>query len=154
MHGGSARQVKAAGQRRLAESKVRAALDEVGVREIDNPLAELRSLTAEVVAWKDLAARHVAALEDRYASADAKGTEQIRAEVELYERALDRAGKFLEMWARLGIDSMLADMQVKVTELQVAIMRRGLDAYRTAAGVDEQPHQAGLSAMADVIRNG
>ncbi len=152
LHGGKSPRALAAAERRLAEGRIRAALDEVGVREIDNPLAELRSLTAEVVAWKDLVANHVAALEDRYSSADAKGTEQIRAEVELYERALDRAGKFLEMWARLGIDSMLAEMQVKVGERQLAIFRDGLKAYREATAMDEETHRRGIEAMASVLR--
>jgi muconolactone delta-isomerase len=152
MHGGKTPRVMAAAQRRLAEDRVRRALDEVGVREIDNPLAELKSLTAEVVAFKDLAAAHVAALEDRLASTDAKGSEQVRAQVELYERALDRSGKFLEMWARLGIDAMLAEMQVKVTEAQAALIGKGFDAYRTAAGVTAEQHTQGMEALARVIR--
>ena len=151
-HGGRAKQVKAAAARRLAEDKIRRSLDHVEIREVDNPLAELRRLTSEVVAWKDAMASHVAALDDRYRDTDAKGGEQLRAEVALYERALDRAGKFLEMWARLGIDAMLADMQVRVTETQVGALTRGLDAYRSAAGVGDTEHQAGLSAMAKAMR--
>lgn len=152
MHGGSAPQVRAAAKRRLAEDKIRRSLDEVEVREIDNPLAELQRLTAEVVTWKDVLAAHVANLTDRMRYTDEKGGEQLRAEVALYERAMDRAGKFLEMWARLGIDAMLAEMQVKLTEVQVGAMTAGLEAYRKAAGVDEPEHQAGLSAMAKVLR--
>lgn len=152
MHGGAARQVKAAAARRLAETKVRKALDEVGVREVTNPLEELRALTGEVVAWKDALANHVAALEDRYRFTDEKGAEQLRAEVALYERALDRAGKILETWARLGLDAMLADMQVRVTSTQVDALTAGLDAYRSAAGVGDVEHRAGLDAMAEAMR--
>lgn len=152
MHGGSAKQVRFAGRRRLAESKIRKALDQVEIREVDNPLAELRALTGEVVAWKDALATHVAALADSYRFTDDKGAEQLRAEVALYERALDRSGKFLEMWARLGIDAMLAEMQVRVTEGQVAALTRGLDAYRKAACVDDEAHQAGLAALAKEMR--
>lgn len=154
MHGGSAPQVKRAGARRLAESKVRQALDEVGIREVDNPLAELRALTGEVLAWKDALANHVAALEDRYRHTDDKGGEQLRAEVALYERALDRAGKLLETWARLGIDAMLADMQVRVTAMQVDALAAGLDAYRAAAAVAPDAHARGLEALAGVLRGG
>ena len=153
-HGGRAPQVKAAAARRLAETKVRKALDEVGVREVTNPLEELRALTGEVVAWKDALATHVAHLEDRYRYQDAKGGEQLRAEVALYERALDRAGKLLETWARLGIDAMLADMQVRVTSTQVDALTAGLDAYRKAAGIDGDAHQRGLDALAGVLRGG
>lgn len=153
MHGGSARQVKAKAARRMAESRIRRSLDEVGVREIDNPLDELRRLTAEVVTWKDVLASHVANLTEQMRYTDDKGGEQLRSEVALYERAMDRAGKFLEAWARLGIDAMLAEMQVRVTEAQVTAMTRGLDAYRTAAGVGEPEHQAGLAAMAKAMRS-
>lgn len=152
MHGGSAPQVKRAGARRLAESKVRKALDEVGIREVDNPLAELRSLTGEVLAWKDALANHVAALEDRYRHTDDKGGEQLRAEVALYERAMDRAAKVLETWARLGLDSMLADMEVRVQQAQVDRVVAGLEAYRAAAGIGDEAHRAGLAALAGVLR--
>lgn len=154
MHGGKTPVVLAAAQRRLAESRARQALDEVGIREIDNPLAELKALTAEVVAWKDVVANHVAALEDRFRTSDEKGSDKARAEVELYERALDRSGKFLEMWARLGIDAMLAEMQVKVGQRQLALFREGLEAYREATGMDDETHRRGVEAMASVLRAG
>ena len=154
LHLGNTPNHRKAGARMLAESKARQALDEVGVREVDNPLAELRALTGEVVAWKDALARHVAALEDSYRYRDDKGGEQLRAEVALYERALDRAGKLLETWARLGIDSMLADMHVRVTAMQVDALSAGLEAYRDAAGVDGAAHARGLEALAGALRGG
>lgn len=147
-HGSATKKGLAKSARHLAVDRVRRSLDEVGVREVENPLDELRRLTSEVVAFKDWAASHVAALEERIRYEGLQGSEQLRAEVQVYERALDRAGKLLEMWARLGIDALLAEMQVKVTEAQVTAMTRGLDAYRLAAGVGETEHQAGLAAMA------
>ena len=152
MHGGKTPSKLAKAARTLAEDKVRRSLNEVGIREVENPLAELRALTGEVVAWKDALAAHVAALGEHYRFTDDKGAEQLRAEVALYERALDRAGKLLETWARLGIDAMLADMQVRVTEGQVKALTTGLEAYRAAAGVDDAAHEAGLAAMAKAMR--
>lgn len=152
LHGGSTETHRISGARRLAADKIRRDLDAIEIREVDNPLAELRRLTGEVVAWKDALASHVANLTEQMRYRDDKGGEQLRAEVVLYERAMDRAGKLLEMWARLGIDAMLAEMQVKVTEGQVTAMTRGLDAYRLAAGVDDTAHQAGLSAMGRAMR--
>ena len=152
MHGGKTPAARAAASRRLAEDKVRRSLDEVEVREVENPLVELQRLTAEVVAWKDALASHVAALGDDYRFLDDKGAEQLRAQVALYERGLDRAGKFLELWARLGIDAMLAEMRVRVTQAQVAAMTRGLEAYRKAAGVEGVEHEAGLAAMAKAMK--
>lgn len=153
MHGGKTPAKIAAARRTLAEDKVRRSLEQVEVREVENPLEELRRLTGEVVAWKDALASHVASLGKRLRFLDDKGAEQLRAEVALYERGLDRAGKFLEMWARLGIDAMLADMRIRVTEAQTAALTRGLEAYRTAAGVGDEDHQAGLAAMAKAMRS-
>lgn len=152
MHGGAAPQVRAAAARRLAATKAKQALDEVGIREVDNPLHELRDLTSEVIAWKDVLANHVASLQDRYRYEDAKGAEQLRAEVALYERALDRAGKFLEMWARLGIDAMLAEADLKIQKAQKDRIIAGLAAYQVAAGVDGEAHRRGLDALAKVLR--
>lgn len=152
MHGGKTPAARSAASRRLAEDKVRRSLDEIEVREVENPLLELQRLTGEVVAWKDALATHVASLVDAYRFTDEKGSEQLRAEVALYERALDRAGKFLEMWARLGLDAMLAEMQVRVTEGQVKALTSGLEAYRTAAGVGDAEHEAGLVGLAKAMR--
>lgn len=150
-HGGYAPQVRAKAARRLAADRVRRSLADIEIREVDNPLFELRALTGEVIAWKDALASHVAALEDTYRFTSDEGAEHLDARVALYERGLDRAGRFLEMWARLGIDAMLAEMQVRVTEGQVAAMGRGLDAYRLAAGVSDEAHQEALAAMAKAM---
>lgn len=152
LHLGATKNHVTAGTRHLAESKIRKALDEHEVPDVENPLLELQRLTAQAVAFKDWAARHVAALEDRIRFTDDKGGEQLRAEVAVYERAMDRAAKLCESWARLGLDAMLAAMQVRVTEQQTAVMVRGLDAYRKAAGVGEDDHQAGLAALAKAMR--
>ncbi len=154
MHGGGAPQVKRAAARRLAADKVRRSMADVEVREIDNPLAELRALTGEVIAWKDALASHVAYLGGAALSADTDTAADLHAHVALYERALDRAGKFLGEWVRLGIDAMLADLDMRFTVEQAKVWMRGLAAYRTAAGVGEKEDQAGRTAMAKVLRLG
>lgn len=113
--------------RRLAEDAVRRSLDQVEVREITDPIAELTRMAGEVVAWKDALASHVAALKHSYRFTDDKGAEHLDARVALYERAMDRARQFLETWVKLGLEERL----VRVSEMQAAkvasIVKRAID---------------------------
>jgi hypothetical protein len=147
-HGGRAPQVRAAAARRLADAKLRKALDQVEVREVDDALAEFRRLMSEVVAFKDLAAAHVAALEDRIRSTDHVGAEQLRAEVSLYERALDRAGKLLGDWVRLGIEERMA----RVHEAQAAALGAALDKGLAAAGVTVDQRRRAIEVVREELR--
>lgn len=101
---------------------------------IGNPLAELLELAAEVKEFKN-ALRHVAAYlysKDRMRSAHDKVGEQLRAEIILYERAQERLGSLLVQIAKLGIESKLAEIEVRQREtieraLTIAIQRAGGD---------------------------
>lgn len=101
---------------------------------IGNPLEELLELAAEVKAFKE-ALRGVAAYlysRERMRSAHDKVGEQLRAEIILYERALERLGKILVDITKLGIETKLAQIEVKQRELieralTIAIQRAGGD---------------------------
>lgn len=121
-HGGGAPQVKAAAQRRLAEDRARRRLDEVDVASIDNPLEAFAQLVAEAVALKDALASQVAALEDLRSANNRWGTEQVRAEMAAYERAMDRAGKLLEQWVRLGLDERLVASRERIESLMIGYL--------------------------------
>lgn len=124
-HGGSAPQVRAAAQRRLAEQEAARTLSEVGVAPIDNPLQALADLVAETVALKDHLAAKVAALGDELRANNNKwGTEQMRAEYQALERAYDRCGRLLEAWVRLGIDERRLAIQEMSIDLMDLVMRR------------------------------
>jgi hypothetical protein len=140
-HGGAAPQVKAAAARRVAAHEALAALARRGVTPVGNPLAALAELAGEILAVKDVFRERAAQLgEETWRYEDAKGAEQLRAELALYERALDRSARVLEAIARLKIDERLA----AVTEQQgqtlaavvVAVLER-LDLGEQAARVRE-----------------
>lgn len=150
-HGGAARQVKAAAERNVTEARIRRSLAGMGADPVQNPYAELQRLAGQVVSWKDTLANIVDSMsgaaecpecgasvpgagEWRYA-ADGAGTEQLRSELALFERALDRCGNTLGMIAKLNIDERMA----QISERQADAMLRAFDAGLAAAGVSGQP---------------
>lgn len=125
-HGGRAPQVKAAAKRRLANAKALQFLHEQGVPQIDNPLQAFHDLVEESVALKQFFAAQMAQLSE-LTSTDDQAKEQAKAMVELYERALDRAAKFLTDWVRLDMDNRWLKANVRLTEERAKLMRRLLD---------------------------
>lgn len=131
MHGGKAPQVQAAAVRRLALAEVEAdaarALAHSALAPLEDPLGELARLAAEVVGMKDALAARVNALTSfRYTGVS--GVEQLRAEVQLYERALDRTTRILDVLARHDwIGKKLALEEAQVNEV-LGFVAAGLDA--------------------------
>lgn len=107
VHGGSAPAVRAAAQRRLETEAVAADLSAVigseGLGGVSDPLDALARLATEAMAMKTALAARVNAL-NSLSYKSAVGTEQIRAEVLLYERAIDRSAKFLDLLAKSGFE--------------------------------------------------
>jgi hypothetical protein len=103
-HGGAAPQVVAGAARRLAVAKVEADaaafLGQVGLEPVEDPVAEIGRLAAGFLATAEAAAARVNALGERIRDTDAKGAEQLRAEVGVMERAGDRALRALDIQAR------------------------------------------------------
>lgn len=113
-----------------AERDARAALAALDVAPIGDSLRQLALLAGQAVAWKNMMAERVNMLAGlRYEGTGAG--EQLRAEVALWERALDRCEKFLVSMARLNIDDRLA----KVTEAQVDLIERAVSAALADAGL-------------------
>lgn len=109
-------------------------------RKIENPLEELSLLVSEVLVYKDYCAQQVAKLrgDERY---EGRGGEQLRAEVALYERSLDRAGKMLVEWSRLNIDERLAKIEEAKAAAILEVIRRAL----LAAELSEDSRKAAES---------
>jgi hypothetical protein len=127
MHGGSSPQAKKKASERLELQKVeadaKALLAHRGLAGITDPLNELARTAAEVIAFKDALAARVNSLSDiRYR--DAKDAEQLRAEVALYERALDRTGKFLEVLVRAGFEQRITRLREEHGALIVQVLQR------------------------------
>ena len=145
-HGGLAPQVRAAGLRRTAEADARKAFGRLSDHAVavEDPFSELAKLAGEAIAWKDYAAGRIADLE-QIDSTDMKGTEQVRAQVVLFERAMDRCGVILKDYAKLGIEDRLA----RVTEAQKVTIVRAVNAAFDEFG--EAGREPALRAAAERV---
>lgn len=110
MHGGSSPQARAKAKTRLVEADARAALAYEGITPIDDPIVELGKLANEITGMKNGLAARVAAL-DSPVFTDAFGSEQVHAEMKLYNESLDRCIKILDLLGRHDLDARLVRVQ-------------------------------------------
>lgn len=133
MHGGrnsttEQRRNEIKAERKL-KPRIQAALRQLNIQPVEDPLTALKEMAGEVLAWKDEMRRHVLRLDQlRYRGENA---EQTRAEIVLYERAMDRCTSVLATIAKLNIDDRLA----AITERQAEMLERGMLAAFEAAGI-------------------
>lgn len=96
-----------------------------------NPLTALHELADEIVRWKEVCRAMVGQLEEiRYRSG--KSGEQVRAEIVLYERSMERAGRILVEITRLGIEDRLARLDERAGDAIVRVIEGTL----LALGID------------------
>lgn len=151
-HGGAAPQVRAKAAERVAEQKfddtMRRELARLDVEPVDDPLTALSLLAGQAVAFKDALAERVNALKSfRYE--DMRGAEQLRSEMALWERALDRCERFCTSMARLGLD----ERRAKVEERQVELVKDALAAALADMGLGATQQQEAMGHVARHLRS-
>jgi hypothetical protein len=125
-HLGNSPNVARAAERERVEQEVRAELARLDVAPVDNPLEELQRLAGRVLAWEEVIGEKVNELTAiRYT--DEHGAEQLRAEVALLERAMDRCERVLVAMARLNIDERLARVTARQASLVNDVLKGALD---------------------------
>lgn len=134
-HGGIHKNTDSDRARVLTERKIDAAVRRLNITPVEDPLSALKMLAGEVLAWKNEMSRHVGELEILRYRSDA--AEQIRGEVQLFERAMDRCASVLTSIAKLNIDERLAAIseqqaQALTTALFAAFDEAGLGITDTA----------------------
>lgn len=159
-HGGKSPQAKSAAARRIVEAELMELAEDLVGAPVDNPLTELANLAGRSRAWMELLQKRVEKLlesgtdtegEEGHNSGKSNGIryqagagEQIRAEIQLYERAMDRLGKFLADFGRLRIDERLA----KISERQADTVIGAIEAALNAAGVRDQTQRTAAKQAA------
>lgn len=119
MHGGKSPRAQQKAARDRVEQDMRELLASQDMGPVSDPLTALKELAGEVVGWKDAMRLKVEELDTLDVSTEYGET--ARAVVQLFERAMDRAGEFLFKIARLNIDERLA----AVTERQAKMIEDG-----------------------------
>lgn len=100
-------------------------------RPVEDPYRELMQLAGEMLAWKNMLRERVALLKpSQYRYAGRQG-EQTRAEIVLYERAMERLGSMLISIAKLNLDARL----VGIRQQSLDMLDRALTLAFTKAGV-------------------
>lgn len=130
-HGGNTKTQKTGARRVQAERQARAVLAELAVQPVADPLTALMQLGGQVIAWQEATASLVNRLGEEIRYEGGTGAEQLRAEVQLYERSMDRAEKVLSSIARLNIEERLA----QISEAQADRVLAAIDAALAAAGL-------------------
>lgn len=131
LHGGNTRNQRVAARAEKVEQDARRVLATLDVQPIEDPFAALSKLAGQVVSWQEAMSAIVNDLGDRVRYETEGGAEQLRAEIALYERAMDRTGSILGMIAKLDIEDRMA----RVTERQADALVSALEAGLAAIGV-------------------
>jgi hypothetical protein len=114
---------------------------------VTNPLAMYAELTGRVVAWMQTMDSLIDDLRSPRFT-DEKGAEQIRGEVQLFERAMDRCNAVLASYARLRIDERLAVITVEQKKMVI----RAIEAALATAGVSGPQAEEAKKAAARHLR--
>jgi len=156
-HGGAA--VKHIGEQhmkeRAAKAKLLALLQEDGQTEqaiaIEefNPLFALSKLAIEVLAMKDMLLEQVTELaEEDWVYGDRLGIENVRAVIQLYERAVDRTSRLLVDIGRLNLDERL----MKISERQGNLISEILQRVLGQLGLDDEDRARAQTHLASEFR--
>ena len=97
---------------------------------VDDPAAELRRIAALALTWMEACGQAIADLKN-FRFLDAKGAEQLRSEIPMFERSMDRAATLLAAIAKLGLD----EREVAVSEAKAQMLLRALEAGLAENGI-------------------
>jgi hypothetical protein len=147
-HGGRSRQAKAKAAERIVEQEARRVLHRFGGDVVTDPLTALGQLAGQVLALRDALGEQVNRLDSiRYE--DAKGAEQLRAEVAVYMQAIGECRQVLVAIARLDIDRRLAAIEETKARAVVA----AIDSALAHAGITGQAANEAKQVAARHLRS-
>jgi hypothetical protein len=128
-HGGASPSgTKAANEQALNEQAARE-LARLDVEPVTNAFEQLALVAGQAVAWKNSMAAKVNELIELRRE-DVAGAEQLRSEILLWERALDRCVATLTAMVKLNIEDKLAGIRQRTLDM----LERALDAALEASG--------------------
>jgi hypothetical protein len=138
-------------EQRRAVARIHTVAEAAGVdtTRVANPLQALLELADEALRFKEECARRVVALEQNEWRYEHIAGEQIRGDIVLYERAMDRAMKMLLAVSRLGIEERLA----RVTERQAVLVEQAIVRALEESGADVKTQDKAREIVAEHLRS-
>ena len=130
-HGGkSLERLREDGRQRALEAEAQRLLYQRDAQPVTDPLSALQRLAGRAAAWEDIIGEKVNEMRSiRYST---EGGEQLRSEIVVMERAMDRLGKLLVDIAKLNIEDRLAG----VREATARMLEEALTAALQKSGAD------------------
>lgn len=149
-HGGNSQNGRLTAVQDQIMTEAKTQLNRLGHAEpVEDPLTKLSEIAGEAVMWKDIMAERIMELQDdEWRYQDAKGAEQLRSEVLLWERAIDRCERFLTAMARLRIDERLA----KISEAQAAIVTKAIVMTMAEIGLNREQQEEARQVVVRHLR--
>lgn len=150
-HGGAAKQVREKANMRLAtqkiEKNVEAVLAHEGITAIEDPLAELGKLASASTAMMQALGARVNALKE-LAQLDFKGSLDLKVEVGLYERAMDRTHRLLDSLVKHGY----AERQITIAENEALLVAGVIRRVVSALGLTAEQQATAQTLLAEEFR--
>lgn len=150
-HGGNAPQVRAAAAQRVATRSIQRSAEAVlaheGIEAIDDPLDELGKLASSSKALTEALGARVNALQD-LEHFDAKNSPAIKAEVQMYERAMDRTHRLLDSLVKHGY----AERQIRIQESEAMLVAGVLRRVIAGLGLSAEQQQQAQTLLAAEFR--
>lgn len=155
VHGGNTKAARAAGLERHAKAqatkKIEAAANRMlaheGLEPVEDPLHELGKLANVATELMHSLGARVNAL-NAVEHMDLKDTPQIRIEAEMYERAIDRTARLLDMLVKHGY----TERQVKIAETEALMIAGILTRVLSGLGLEAAQLTQAKSLLADEFR--
>jgi P27 family predicted phage terminase small subunit len=141
-HGGkSLGQLREDGRQRALEAEAQKLLYQRDAPPVTDPLSALQRLAGRAAAWEDIIGDKINELHSiRYST---EGGEQLRAEIAVMERAMDRLGRLLVDIAKLNIEGRLATIR----EATAQMLEQALQAALVSSGCDLDGQQRAQEAF-------
>ena len=134
--GAALRLINGAADQRAAE--LIGEIDLSSAQPVEDPYRELMALAGEMRDWKNLLRDRVSLLKASQYRYQGRTGEQVRAEIVLYERAMERLGQMLISIAKLNLDARLVGIRQQALDM----LDRALTLAFTKAGVPPEKMEA------------
>jgi hypothetical protein len=125
-HGGKSPRALLGAKMTLAQDKAMRELARLDLEPVDNALEALQRHAAITVAWRDKCAELVNLLEGRIRYESSVRIEQVRSEILLFERAMDRCTATLAALARCQVDERITTIRERDAQMIAAAMAAAL----------------------------